>query len=147
MPIHDIFSKREKRRRGEFPDVYRYDTIPQELRYQVIHIWGDIFRGPGRASVYGLINKRLSREYGKPSLGGSGVSDTTIVHNFFRRTDDAYEAMDVIEESFKIIDKDVRNQPLEFGGRKISPDEAIEELNYRFREHGLGYRSESGQII
>ena len=147
MPIYDIFSKRQKRIRGEFPDVYQYGTIREALRYQVIHIWEDIFRGPSRVSVYGLINDRLSREYGKPSLGGSSSSDTTIVHNFFLITDDTYEAIDVIEESFKIIDKDVRNRPLEFGGRKISPDEAIEELNYRFREHGVGYRYESGQII
>ena len=29
----------------------------------------------------------------------------------------------------------------------VSPDDAIAELNYRFREHGVGYQYESGQII
>ena len=144
MPIHDIFSKRQKRLRGEFPDVYQYETIPEALRYQIIHIWEDIFRGPGHASVYKLINDILSREYGKPSLG---TSDSSAIHHFFLRTDDTYEAIDVIEESFKIIDKDVRNRSLDFGGRKISPDEAIDELNDRFQEHGVGYRYESGQIV
>ena len=34
MPI-DIFSKRQKRLRGEMPDVYQYDTLPGGLRTQV----------------------------------------------------------------------------------------------------------------
>ena len=45
MPIHDIFSKREKRRRGDLPDVYQYEDIPRKLRVQVIHIWNDAY-GP-----------------------------------------------------------------------------------------------------
>ena len=46
MPI-DIFSKRQKRLRGEMPGVYRYDTLPSELRTQVLRIleraldWGN----------------------------------------------------------------------------------------------------------
>ena len=145
MPIYDIYSKRQKRLRGELPDVYQYDTIPIELRHQVIHIWNGILRGPRDA--YRIINDRLSREYGKPRLSGSGSTYTTIVHSFFLRTDDMYEAIDVIEESFKIIDNDVRSRPLEFANSKISPDEAIDELNYRFREHGVGYQYESSQIV
>lgn len=43
MPIHDIFSKREKRLRGELPDVYQYENIPPELRVQVIQIWYEAF--------------------------------------------------------------------------------------------------------
>ena len=40
MPIHDLFSKRRKRAAGETADVYIY-TIPEKLRVQIIHIWGD----------------------------------------------------------------------------------------------------------
>ena len=29
----------------------------------------------------------------------------------------------------------------------ISEDDAIKELNYRFKEHGVGYQYESGKII
>lgn len=38
MPIFDIFSKRQKRLRGETPDVYQYDTLPDGLRVQVVRI-------------------------------------------------------------------------------------------------------------
>ncbi len=34
-----------------------------------------------------------------------------------------------------------------FGNLKIAPEEAVDELNYRFREHGVGYQYESGKII
>ena len=40
--IYEIFSKRQKRLRGEVPDVYQYETIPHELRVQVIYIWKDL---------------------------------------------------------------------------------------------------------
>ena len=41
MPIVDLYSKRQKRLRGEVPDVLTYDKIPQILRVQIIHIWDD----------------------------------------------------------------------------------------------------------
>ena len=37
--VFDIFSKRQKKLRGEVPDVYTYDSIPEPLRVQIIHIW------------------------------------------------------------------------------------------------------------
>ena len=80
MPIFKIFSKREKERRGEVPDVYQYDTIPNELRVQIIHIWRDTLgepgddyfnlRYPGPTKAYKSIHDVLSREYGKQRLGG-----------------------------------------------------------------------------
>ena len=41
MGIFDLFSKRQKRIRGDVPDVYTYDTLPNPLRVQIIHIWSD----------------------------------------------------------------------------------------------------------
>ncbi len=43
MKIFDIFSKRQKRIQGEIPDAYQYETIPHELRVQIVHIWRDLF--------------------------------------------------------------------------------------------------------
>ena len=42
MGIFDLFSKRQKRLRGEAPDVYTYDEIPEPLRVQIVHIFRDI---------------------------------------------------------------------------------------------------------
>ena len=43
MGIIDLFSKRQRRLRGEFPDVYTYDDLPDTLRVQVVHIIRDAF--------------------------------------------------------------------------------------------------------
>ena len=42
MAIFDLFSKRQKKLRGEAPDVYSYDEIPNALRVQIVHIWQDV---------------------------------------------------------------------------------------------------------
>ena len=43
MAVFDLFSKRQRKARGEVPDVYVYDKLPQELRVQVVHIIQDAF--------------------------------------------------------------------------------------------------------
>ena len=58
MAIFDLFSKRQKRLRGEMPDVYVYDDLPNPLRVQIVHIWKDTLRR------YEFIVDALCREYG-----------------------------------------------------------------------------------
>ncbi len=150
MSVFDLFSKRQKRLRGEVPDVYQYETIPQELRVQVIHIWQEAFGETEHSSMGGLyypsdtavayefIHKTLSYHYGTLGLGGPHDSDFDSVHNFFLQTEEAEKAIDVIELSFRYMDQRYS---------RISPDEAIAQLNYWFRERGVGYQYESGQIV
>ena len=145
MPVFDIFSKRQKRQRGEVPDVYQYETIPQELRVQVVHILQDALEE--YTSAYTFIHKALCREYGKFTLGGPHDSDHMAILNFFLQTEETEKAIDVIEFSFQFIDCNVRENLDDFYTIKISPDQAIEELNQRFLEHGVGYQYESGEII
>jgi hypothetical protein len=38
MPIFNIFSKRKAAQDGEKNDVYQYDTAPEKLRVQIVHI-------------------------------------------------------------------------------------------------------------
>jgi hypothetical protein len=68
MPVFDLYSKRQKRLRGEVPDVYKYDDIPKEFRVQVIHIWEDAIgniRETGEGmDAYKYFNKTLCRGYG-----------------------------------------------------------------------------------
>ena len=73
--------------------------------------------------------------------------DVTTVINFFLGTDDMERAIDVIELSFRYIDQDVRYNRNGYFNPSVSPDDAIEELNDRFREHGVGYQYESRQIV
>ncbi len=150
MRAFDIFSKRQKKLQGEVPDVYQHEVIPEKLRVQVIHIWREVFGMPYRnvlgeieypypcAEAYEFIHTTLCDEYGLFTLGEHNDSDYEAVCNFILQTEKTDEVIDVVEVSFYYLDKYAGNIP---------PDEAITKLNHRFREHGIGYQYESGQII
>jgi AbiJ N-terminal domain 4 len=166
MPIYELFSKRRKSQSGELPDVYTYD-IPTPLRVQIIHIWGDALGHPGKTQdepssirpTYQFIVETLRREYGvfrltqdtydptddryavdelcKFFLEDKGISNTTA-------TD---KALDVIELTFRAIDRLTRSFSYLYrkNADKVA-DEAIDELNRRFKEHGIGYFYSDGII-
>ena len=152
MKVFDLFSKRQKRSRGEVPDVYQYETIPAELRVQIVHIirdaFGDLydFRGTERGD-FKFIHEKLCREYGVFSLGQQYESNFEAVVNFFLKTQEIEKVIDVVELTFKYIDHIVREYQYHYENHKLSPDEAIAELNHRFREHGVGYQYKSGMMM
>lgn len=136
MKVFDLFSKRQKRERGEVPDVYQYEDIPQPLRVQVVHILRDALWEEYDLDPYEIIHKVLCREYGVFSLVESYNSYSAAVFNFFLSTTEIEKAIDVIEVSLGHPEIEHSNI-----------HDAIDELNYRFREHGVGYQYESGKII
>lgn len=160
MKIYDIFSKRQKRNRGDVPDVYRYKHIPQELRIQVVHIIEDLWTEVSKQyhryfdshpdlfrsseDLYKMIHKILCREYGQFSFGSDYDFQREEVVYFFINTTKVEEAIDVIEVSMDLMKRLIRNHALD---AQQSMDSAIAELNHRFREHGVGYQYESGKII
>ena len=167
MPIFDIFSKRQKRSQGEVSDVYQYETIPQELRVQVVHILRDAW-GNGQffyfdeednttkhINYYETIHNTLCREYGVFVLDGSFYFNEEIqsdyyeasVIDFLLETAETEKAIDVIELTFQYTDRYVRENAHYFYEQNLTPDQAIDELNQRFHEHGVGYQYESGFIV
>lgn len=157
MAIFDLFSKRQKRLRGEVPDIFVYDNLPQPLKVQVVHIIQDVvgqdrFSGDYQAEeVYEYLHKAICREYGVFKLGeGYNESNQSQLLNYFLKTTKTEEAIDIIELCFKYIDKVVRENYWNYKQRtysKLEPDNAITELNERFRENGVGYSFEGGEII
>jgi hypothetical protein len=161
MGVFDLFSKRQKKLRGDVPDVYTYDKIPQPLRVQIVHIWRDTlgdeseyhdeFRGRGVRNAYQFIVETLCREYGVFFLPGSethGIRNyLTELANFMLKVEDPEKALDAIDLSFRVIDGMVRRHGyLNRDNPSELADDAIGELNFRFREHGIGYEFD-GQII
>ena len=161
MPIIDLFSKRQKKLRGEIPDVYQYDRLPEPLRVQIIHIMYDAlgneeryyeqYYTPRVKNTYASITDALCREYGVFRLPakyyGHGNKMMDLV-NFFLQVEDIEKAIDVIELSFWAIDVHARNQSYlkKYNSSEIA-DQAIQELNDRFKEHGVGYHYANGRII
>ena len=155
MAVVDIFSKKQKRLQGEVPDVYQCEDIPDELRVQVIRILEDALGKPSKGAfghfaypnggeeAYAFLHETLCREYGVFVLHQQAKSHYEAVTYFFLQTEKTEEAIDVIQLSFQLIEQRL-DTPVYLN---ISPDDAIEELNHRFREHGVGYQYENGQII
>ena len=146
LGVTEIYSKRLKKLKGNAPEVYRYDKIPRSLKVQINYIWRDSF---GEDLEFGFqdLHSILLREYGRLSLVSKVRGNYASVANFMLDAVDTNIFLDVVELSFKKIDTDVRNHGYKYPGTKITPDDAIAELNARFKEHRIGYQYESGQIV
>lgn len=154
MSVFDLFSKRQKRARGEVPDVYSYKELPNPLRVQIVHIIRDaIGQSYGSASpankAYEFIHGTLCREYGVFKLVEYSNTKEEAVLNFFLQEKSTERALDVIELSFAYIANVIAaNVHYEFHTPvKLAPEEAVLELNQRFKEHGIGYQFEAGEIL
>ena len=169
MPIFDIFSKRQKRLRGETPDIYSYDALADSLKVQIVHIMlgalgnendyyfsshyssSDYFLGTERS--YKSIVDALCREYGVFRLPGADHNDRHRMYlrelvDFFIEEKNIDRALDVVEQCFRVIDRDTRRfEYLRRTNASAVADDAVRELNRRFEEHGVGYRFENGRVI
>jgi AbiJ-like protein len=161
MTVVDLFSKRKKRQASQGKaDVYRYDAVPDRLRVQVVHIWraalgpwvrGDtpFVRHSPSSSLWEFIQDTIARESGMWHLGGAMSNPETRCIEYLMSTE-TDGALDIIELSFRVIDRCTRDfGPGDRGdaGIKQNPDDAIEELNQRFQEHGVGYQYLDGEIV
>lgn len=160
MPIYDLYSKRQKKLRGEVPDVYVYDDLPQPLRVQIVQIWwstlgsqADFTNRHTVRELYTEIVKTLCHEYGLFELPGPNKyygqrNYFGELADFFLHESNVENALDAVELSFQSLDRSTRNfRYLARDDASKRADTAIEELNYRFREHGVGYQFTSGQIV
>jgi len=153
MTIYDLFSKRQRRLRGEVPDVYVYDKVPSQLRVQVIHIIRDAigkdhYGTEYAKGTYTFIHDALCREYGLFELTKYAQSHGESVCNYLLNANNAEHALDVIELAFRVIDTYIRKDEYQYNTDcKMSADEAITELNQRFKEHGVGFQFESGKLL
>ena len=142
MPVIDIYSKRQKKIRGEYPDIYSYEDLPQSLRVQIIQILDTFFEG-WKGDLYESAVKFLRHEYGVFKLTEKAYTYEDELCNFFLSSRDIDQLLDVVETSFLYLDTNYR----EPNYLSKEADTTIEELNYRFKEHGVGYQFCSPEII
>jgi hypothetical protein len=164
MGILETFSKRQKRlQKAGQQDIYQYDTIPAPFRMQVLHIWKTAFGKfylPGEFSFgvrsspankfWIFLHDSLARELGVGVLAGDPFDEPKVRCQKFLFEADTSGVLDIIEFSFRIIDRGVRdmdNYATSEAEITQDPDSAIEELNHRFREHGIGYQYADGILV
>ncbi|MPL56867.1 hypothetical protein SDC9_02358 [bioreactor metagenome] len=146
----NLFSKRQKKLRGEVPEVYTYDDLNDNLRTQIIYAFNDAFdknNGKKVRDVYEEIRKILLREYGLLFLANNQYDDPEDDFlKFYFKEDDFEKVIDAIELICKFIDYKIKKNPWDYSQR-FNPDQALIEINERFKEHGIGYSYENGEII
>ena len=135
MAITDIFSKRQQKLRVEIPDVYVYDELPRSLKVQIVQIWEDIGNHHYWGDIYQSAVRILRREYGFFELVNNTRTYKLELKKFFLSETKTERSLDAVEVFLKL------------GKRAQTFHDAVEELNHRFKEHGVGYQYENGQII
>jgi hypothetical protein len=148
MAVIELFSKRLKRARGDVPDVYSYEKLPERLKVQIVHIVKDgfdhRFNTDFTFNLYRDACLMLRREVGVFELIKYPKSHQEELFNYFLQLSKVEDELDVVEFCFKLINVYVRNHS---NGKVVDPDAAIAELNERFREAAIGYQFIEGQII
>ncbi|QPH37907.1 STM4504/CBY_0614 family protein [Pedobacter endophyticus] len=162
MAVFKLYSKRQKELRGEVSEVFTYDNLPSALRVQVSLIIDDAFGVDiGRygndnkpEKGFAMIHEIICREYGVFELGindtGYARSGRAQLKNQLLYSPETDKVLDVIEFCFKYITNIIGKglyRYKETTDIKLTPDDAVDELNIRFKEHGVGYQFESGEII
>jgi hypothetical protein len=163
MSIIELYSKRKSAIKDKGIElVFQYDELPQKLRIQIVHIWkstigvphlGDGWmRGPNEAhAVWQFIRDVICREHGLFKL-----TKNVTVNSFdecvrYLLESKADNCLDIIEISFRVVagpkiagytNEDWRKNEI-----TQRPDDAIEELNCRFKENNVGYQFIEDNII
>ena len=153
MAIFKLFSTRQKEAKGEMPDVFTYGALPNPLRVQIVHILTDAVGEDCvdyqyRNYCFNFIRGTLLKEHALFKLIDNPQNPQHEVLNYFLKLQDADKILDVVELAFTaLLIVDGNHRFAQNSKPKIAPKDAIEELNQRFKQHGVGYQFESGQII
>lgn len=153
MAIFKLFSMRQKEARGEIPDVFTYDDLPTPLRVQIVHIMNEVIGDDSEGfqsehACMTFVRDTLRKEHALFKLIDHSHDPRHEVLNYFLQLQVCGRALDVIEFVFLAAQIFGTNYNfIQASQPKVSPSQAIEDLNQRFKQHGIGYQFESGQII
>lgn len=157
MGTFETYTKRlKKRERAGQSDVYQYDELPQALRTQIYFILRDVFgrdykRTVGRryegSSLWADLHDQMCRELGVFNLDKNAQLDAQEKCRRFLLSAPTLEAINFIDMAFY----GVAHLPDLMGAAnpdaRTTPEEAVEELNERFKEHGVGYQFVGDEVV
>lgn len=138
-------------------EAYKYDDLPEQLRFQIIYAWQGVISESRAAfmsqrdvdSFYFYVHQQLLEEFGMPYLVGQFHRVEEEVCNFFLRTD-SQKCLKVIKVIFACLASRshggavLNYMDLGVTGRAV---DAMEKINARFRAHGVGYEFRDGEVI
>ena len=134
--------------------MFIYNIFPQAFRNQVFYILEDVLEPFSKydEKLWDLFETSYCREkglkgmkYDKQYAGNGKLS----IEGYFVKSNDT-DFLDAIDYFFYLIDKLLRTIKPEYKYNYDSDEaanKAIIELNYRFKQHNLGYEFVNSQII
>ena len=137
MAVFDLYSKRQKRARGEMPDVYVYDNLPGKLRVQIVQIISDAFgedvfdevslcyESCLAKELYDFAVDVLRREFGVFELVQGVKSSKDSLFKFFLGEEDVDRALDVVELCFNLMKDKIYHNYKMFTTLSVDPYDAI----------------------
>lgn len=160
MAIFDLFSKRQTdaRRAGQ-NDVYQYSDVPATLRVQVKQIAldamgrvgsrGDRIMTPDEQNPWWVEIERIYlREKGLERIAQEDFAGSRII--LFLKdcsTADWLDFLELIAIAISVIGSDKNSIFRQRWEVSASAAQAIEEINYRLRQAGVGYQIEDSQVV
>lgn len=154
MAITEMFPERQMRLQGHAIDVYQYDVLPKPLRIQITQVIRDTLgchqsyfsSGYRCQPTYDYLSRTTARELGVDHLTNDEWSDSQFI-NFIRSDVRVDWVLGAIELACKAIDIASREHNYMFRQNASAlADSALEEINHRFKQHGIGYEF-SGQVV
>lgn len=160
MAIFDLFSKRQAdATKSDQPDVYQYADIPSNLRVQVqqiaveglgrVGVSGDgIIRGDEENDWWVEIERVYLREKGLDAIARGSFAGARVV-TFMRNcsTEEWLDFLELIAKGIRIVGEDERSYFSQHWEVSTTAENAINEINYRLRQAGVGYQVEGDNLV
>ena len=155
--MYKLYSQRKKEAEQGISDVYIYDKFCRAFRNQYLHIVEDVFgiypdvkyiyKPNGKnIDMWEFVCQAYAREKGLKYLQERHSGDTNTYEAYEDYVDDSDDSdfLDLLDFTFTEIISNKRIVGPEYG-QVVSL--AIKELNYRFKQHSLGYEFINGKLI
>lgn len=159
--IFETFARRKfLESRGSEPEIYTYENLPEQLRYQICVAFSE---GIGRYSsdadhnLYPLPNanewwEQIDRICRKEifsylsSMQGRDLSQR--IFNFVTNSTSIDDVLSIVEICcVGLVAVDDNGGSPKDRGAEVKGMKAIEEVNSRFEQHGIGFQFENKRII
>lgn len=152
--MKELFSRRYLDQKGD-PEVYIYKKFTAAFRNQCFHIINSFLMRI--KNNYQFVNmteeicESYSREKGLKHLSGNYgyTNDLSAVENYIDKSsnEDFIDFLDFVFTNY-LCDQTIQKESTRFFHFASDPfQDAIDELNLRFKQNGLGYECTNGEII
>lgn len=160
MAIFNLFSKRQAdAEKSGVADVYQYEEIPTHVRVQVKQIavegmghvgsHGDrMMYGDEENNLWVELERVFLREKGVEAIATGDFAGSRVLA-YMREcpTLDWLDFLELVCLGIRIMGDENHHVARQNWGVKTTPEKAIDEINYRLREAGVGYQVEGKHVV